>query len=172
MAEEIVINDYNERWPSDFLNELRCIMELLDMSKIVDIQHFGSTSIPGLAAKPILDILVGFRTFAEAHQSLSVLDPLNYSYIESLSVPGGRLFHQKNPRTHHVHFVEYGTEHWNNPILFRNYMRLHPKDQQAYIALKKKNSEQFRNDRNGYTQAKTDFVTGIVQKAREADKRG
>jgi GrpB-like predicted nucleotidyltransferase (UPF0157 family) len=170
MAEEIIISDYNVMWHSEFLLELKQIMELLDMSKVIDIQHFGSTSIPGMASKPILDILVGFHSMDDAYQSLSLLDPMNYTYIEALSVPGGRLFHQKNPRTRHVHFVEYGTEHWNNPIVFRNYMRLHPKEQQAYTALKMRNSEQFRKDRNGYTQAKTSFVTGIVQKAIVAGK--
>jgi GrpB-like predicted nucleotidyltransferase (UPF0157 family) len=72
--------------------------------------------------KPVIDILVGFKAFADAQQSLETLLPLNYKYIESVSVPDCRLFLKKNPSSYHLHFVEYGTDNWKNPIIFRDYI--------------------------------------------------
>lgn len=170
MSDEVVLSEYNHTWPMDYLHELQAIAKLLPLEEIVDIQHIGSTAVPGLAAKPIIDILVGFRSFAFAETQVHALDALHYEYVESLSVPGGRLFLKMEPRIRHIHFVEYGTEHWELPIRFRNYIRVHREDRLAYEALKRRNAEQFRHHRAGYTQAKTAFVLGVLEKAALAEK--
>lgn len=165
MKDEIVIRDYSSTWPMDYLRELKGITDLLILDEIVDIQHFGSTSVPGLAAKPVIDIIIGFQSFAVAEQRLTALESLAYEYVEAVSVPGGRLFLKKEPRTRHVHFVEYGTEHWHLPLIFRDYIRVHQQARMDYEALKKQNSQQFRFDRVGYTNAKTNFIHNILAKA-------
>lgn len=165
MKDEIVISEYDSSWPLDYIKELKGITDLLNLNEIVDIQHFGSTSIPGLAAKPVIDIIIGFKSFAVAEQTLTALEQMNYEYVEAVSVPGGRLFLKKEPRNRHVHFVEYGTEHWQLPLTFRDYMRVHKQARAEYEQLKRRNSEQFRFDRVGYTNAKTSFIQSILQKA-------
>lgn len=165
MSDEVVITAYNSEWPSAFLKEVLRMTEVLDMDSIVDIQHFGSTSIPGLAAKPVIDIMVGFRQMEAAYRSLPVWAPLGYNYEEEISVPGGRLFLRKHPWTHHLHLVEYGSEHWCKPILFRDYLRLHPEERAAYEELKRRNAERFKTERSLYTAAKSNYVTSVLSKA-------
>ncbi|WP_127581929.1 GrpB family protein [Paenibacillus koleovorans] len=164
---EISISEYQVEWPQSYLAEVRLLSNVLQLDRIIDIQHFGSTSVPGLAAKPIIDIMIGFRSMEDAIASIPAVESLGYEYVESLSVPGGRLFLQRNPRTRHVHLVEYGTEHWLKPLLLRDYMRLHKEAREQYVELKKRNADQFKHDRAGYTKAKTAFVSGIVDKARQ-----
>ena len=90
---------------------------------------------------------------------------LNYEYIELVSVPGARLFFKKTPHTHHVHFVEYGSEHWEKPLIFRDYLRANPEDRLLYEELKKELAQKFRNNRAEYGKGKTLFVENIIRKA-------
>jgi GrpB-like predicted nucleotidyltransferase (UPF0157 family) len=164
MIKEIVISNYDTNWPIQYIKEVKQITDFLNLEAVVDIQHFGSTAVFGLAAKPLIDILVGFKAFSVAQKSLETLLPLNYEYIESVSVPGCRLFLKKNPNSYHLHFVEYGTDHWNNPIKFRDYIRTHQKERNEYEDLKKRNSEQFKHDRIRYGNAKTAFINNILNR--------
>ncbi|WP_438448633.1 GrpB family protein [Gorillibacterium sp. sgz5001074] len=165
MSDEIVISEYNTGWPSAFLKEALRLTEVLNLSVVTDLQHFGSTSIPGLAAKPVIDIMIGFRSMEDAYRSLPAFTPLGYHYLEELSVPGGRLFLKRQPRTHHLHLAEYGTEHWWKPLLFRDYLRVHAEERQAYEALKRGNAAKFRYERHLYTEAKTAYVRDVLEKA-------
>jgi GrpB-like predicted nucleotidyltransferase (UPF0157 family) len=161
---EIVICSYNESWTLEYLREFDDINKLLNSNEVIDIQHFGSTAIPGLAAKPIIDILVGFSEFSIAEKNISALNTLGYEYVVEVSVPGARLFFKKEPRTHHVHFVEFGSEHWHNPLKFRDYLRVHDEKRIEYEALKRLNSEKYKHDRVAYGNAKTLFVINILSK--------
>ena len=161
---EIVITQYDPTWPNAYAQEKALIMSYLNKADVVDIQHFGSTSVPGLAAKPIIDIIVGLRQFELAANYVPLLEKgLNYSYSESLSVPGGRLFLQKSPWTHHLHLVEHGTEHWIKPIIFRDHLRVNEQARLEYERLKKNLSITYRNNRAEYTKSKTDFVNRILE---------
>jgi GrpB-like predicted nucleotidyltransferase (UPF0157 family) len=99
-------------------------------------------------------------------RSVEPLLELNYEYIETVSVTGCRLFFKKNPITSHLHLVEHGTDHWHNPIIFRDYMRTHQMERNEYEELKMRNSEIFRNDRVSYGNAITEFVNEILKKAK------
>jgi len=166
MEFEIVLCDYNELWPTMFIEESERIRQVLFHQEICAIEHFGSTSIKGLAAKPIIDILVGFKQLPQAvNPNILLLQSLNYEYIEALSVPGGRLFFKKTPRSHHVHFVQFESEHWRKPLIFRDYLRQNPHERMQYQALKESLAIKYRNNREEYGKAKTGFVENILFKA-------
>ncbi len=164
MEDEVIIEEYNDSWPEYFQKEKTKILQYLEQAVIIDIQHFGSTSIPGLAAKPIIDILVGFERFSVADKNIRSLNELNYQYVESVSLPGERLFLKKTPRSHHVHFVEYGTEHWSKPLIFRDYLKENEEERNLYEKLKRELAIKYRNDRIGYMNAKTSFIKERVGK--------
>jgi GrpB-like predicted nucleotidyltransferase (UPF0157 family) len=128
----------------------------------VDIQHFGSTSIPGIKAKPILDILIGLRRFADGAQLVAPMQALGYEYVGTEMVPNDHLFGLGTPRTHLVHAVEYGGYHWVRDLRFRDALRTDPSLAADYEALKIELADRFADSRAAYTAAKQAFIDGIV----------
>ena len=129
---------------------------------IVDIQHFGSTSIPGIKAKPILDILVGIARFADGTGLVAPMVALGYDYVGTEMVPNDHLFGKGEPRTHLVHVVEHGGHHWRRDLRFRDRMRADPKLAASYEALKLDLAARFANARAEYTAAKKAFIEAIA----------
>lgn len=164
MLKEVVICEYSKEWVQAFQAERDKLLLLLEAEE-VKVEHFGSTSVPGLSAKPIIDILIGFKDFSLAERSIEKLICLNYDFIEAVSVPNGRLFFKKTPHTHHVHFVEYGTEHWGQPLIFRDYIRGNEEERNNYAQLKKELANRYRDNPLEYTNAKTSFINNILIKA-------
>ena len=140
---------------------------------IVAVEHSGSTAVPGLGAKPIIDILIGVRKLSDAGACIEPLEALGYHYVPEYEaeIPDRRYFRRGRPRTHHVHMVEVGGDFWVNQLLFRDYMRANPEVAREYYALKKRLAEEHREDRDAYTDAKTDFVMGALGRARDAQTR-
>ena len=135
---------------------------------MVTIEHVGSTSIPGLAAKPVIDILVGVTSLAAGEQAVPALEALGYEYRGENGIPG-RLYFCKGVvryrRTHHLHMVETGHEQWRPMLSFRDYLRAHPDEARHYEALKRNLAAQFRDNRQAYTDGKEHFVKAILGKA-------
>ena len=149
---------------------------------IVGIEHFGSTAVPGLSAKPVIDLLVAVRSLAEARErgGTHALEAIGYSYWRDDPAPD-RMFLVKGlppngPRTHHVHIVELGmsrtTRAWESSLLWtgccsgtilRDATR---RSAGRYAALKQDLADRFPDDREAYTEGKTDYVYGVMQKAR------
>ncbi len=134
------------------------------------VEHVGSTAVPNLAAKPIIDIMVGIRTLAEAPLVVEPLANIGYEYVPEYEVtmPERRYFH-KGPemaRTHHLHMVEPTSEFWKRQLAFRDYLRAHPDAAEEYARLKRGLAVQYQWDRNAYTDAKTEFVQAVLSKAR------
>ena len=136
---------------------------------IIDIQHVGSTAIPGLPAKPIIDIAVAVPHLSEkaVEKYIEPLRKLGYEYMkeerprEHLFVKGG-----EEKRTHYLHMVEFGDEAWKNYLLFRDYLRTHKKAVDEYARLKLELAEQFPNDRGSYTSGKEKFIEEVLGKAK------
>ena len=150
------------------------LRQTLGSALIARIQHFGSTAVPGLAAKPVIDLLMGVTSLEVAKRTaIAPLQTLNYSYWADNPDPA-RLFFVKNlprpdipgsgPRTHHLHMVEARSPLWER-LRFRDYLRQHPEERDRYAQLKRQLAEQFRSDREAYTQAKTDYINSVMQKA-------
>lgn len=180
--DEITLVDYDPEWPERFSAEAARIEAALGDSVVV-IEHFGSTAVLGLSAKPVIDLLVAVRSLAEARtQAVPALEALGYAYWPTDPAPD-RLFFVKGlvpgPRTHHVHVVEQTASHdprlgeftFADRLLFRDYLRAHPEEAEHYAALKRELSAQFSEDREAYTSGKTDYVYSIMQKAREDAKK-
>jgi GrpB-like predicted nucleotidyltransferase (UPF0157 family)/RimJ/RimL family protein N-acetyltransferase len=160
---------YNPEWPAIATSEIKKLREVLPLSKMIDIQHVGSTAIPGMAAKPIVDIQIAAHSLDEMKViAIPVLQKLGYEYWYDNPDPE-RMFFVKgmppfgNKRTHHVHIVEPTSKHWSGKINFRDYLIAHPDIAQAYQQLKIKLAQQYTYDREEYTNAKGEFINNILK---------
>ena len=160
------VSPYSSEWPRLFLEERerldRCIGEY-----VLDIQHVGSTSIPGMAAKPILDIAIAVENFEEAARCVQPIEQLGYQYRGENGIPRRHYFTKGDPRTHHLHMVELHSENWAITICFRDQLRQRADLAQEYAALKLCLAEQFPTDRTAYQDGKADFIQRVLQQARE-----
>ena len=165
--DEVEIAAYDLSWPEIFTGEAWAIRQALG-DVFLGVEHVGSTSIPGLAAKPIVDIVVSVTSLAAA---ISALEMLGYDCRGENGIPG-RLFFRKGliefKRTHHLHLIEAGHEQWASMLAFRDYLRSHPSDARRYEELKRALAEKFRDNRSAYTNGKADFVQTMLGKARTA----
>jgi GrpB-like predicted nucleotidyltransferase (UPF0157 family) len=165
--DDIEIVAYDPAWPSMFEAEAAQLWAVLDGNLIAGLEHFGSTAIPGLAAKPVIDILIAVRSLDEARRSF--IDPLRQlGYVFWADNPRtDRLFFVKGMppygerRTHHVHVTERDGELWQR-LLFRDYLRANPEVAHRYERLKRDLARRFRSDREAYTDAKSAFVEEIM----------
>jgi GrpB-like predicted nucleotidyltransferase (UPF0157 family) len=136
---------------------------------VVAIEHMGSTAVPGLGAKPIIDIMVAIHRLALAERCIEPLASINYEYVPEYEVvmPFRRYFHKgpQHARTHHLHMVEYDSDFWRRHLLFRDFLRAHKAVARQYYHLKKELAARFGTDREAYTEAKTSFIEAIVERA-------
>ena len=169
-AGSIVVRDYDPKWAAMFEEERARVHGALG-AVVTSIEHVGSTSVPGLAAKPIIDLLVGVRDLAEARGAcLEPLRALGYTYVPEYEtwLPG-ELFFRKGvpgPWTHHVHVMEPANPRWQDFVLFRDYLRAQPPIAQAYASLKRALATVFGDDIAGFRTAKAPFVQAVMAKAR------
>lgn len=129
---------------------------------IVDMQHFGSTSIPGIKAKPIIDILIGVERFDDGDKVVAPMVALGYDYVGIDMVPNDHLFGLGVVRTHLVHVVTFGGHHWVRNLRFRDSLRADPALAAAYENLKVDLAARYPDDRAAYTAAKAEFIDGIA----------
>ncbi|MBD1941889.1 GrpB family protein, partial [Coleofasciculus sp. FACHB-712] len=109
MEDLIQVVDYDTNWPIQFEQEKLQILHALG-NAVLDIHHIGSTSVPGLAAKPIIDILVGLEELPPSVDQITSVETLGYLYQGELGVPGRHFFRKGMPRTHHLHLVKRGNQ--------------------------------------------------------------
>ncbi|MBW4619480.1 MAG: GrpB family protein [Cyanosarcina radialis HA8281-LM2] len=181
--DRVVIAPYDRLWPVLFDREAARIREVLDRDLVTRIEHFGSTAVPGLAAKPIIDLLVGVRwrslfwknvSLVEAKQvAISQLKSLGYDYWCDNPDPQ-RMFFVKGlppngPRTHHIHIVEPDSLLWER-LLFRDYLRQHPEEATRYARLKCDLARRYATDREAYTSGKAEYIESVMPAARESVK--
>ena len=167
--DEVEIVDYDPRWPILFDEEAERLRATLDPSLIVGLEHFGSTAIPGLSAKPIIDILIAVRSLADAQANF--VEPLrNLDYVYWAENPRkDRLFFVKgmppfgSKRSHHVHVTEPHGEMWQR-LAFRDYLRAHPEEAAIYGQLKRRLATEHQRDREAYTDAKSAYVESVMRK--------
>ncbi|HEY4235418.1 MAG TPA: GrpB family protein [Lacipirellulaceae bacterium] len=167
----IIIADYDSRWPAMFEAERERLQQAVG-HWVAGIEHIGSTAVPHLAAKPVIDILVGVRALAAADvHCIRPICGLGYEYIAEFEkfIPERRYFRllsDPTTHTHHIHLVERRSEFWRRHLLFRDYLRAHPDRARQYEALKRRLAPQF-SDVNDYAQAKTEFIRAVEASARD-----
>ncbi len=159
------IHDYDLRWPQDFEGEKAQILQIVG-SPIVAVEHVGSTAVPGLGAKPIIDIMVGARSLEDAARCFGPLREIGYEYVPEYEaeMPDRRYFHKgpRAARTHHLHMVEFEGPFWRKHLVFRDFLRTHPDRARVYEGLKRELAARFVEDRVGYTEAKTKFIEEAI----------
>ncbi len=170
IREEISITAYDPGWPSLFESEAAFLRRKLPKSVVVKIEHFGSTAVPGLAAKPVVDVLVEVSSLAETQeQVVPILEAEGYDYFWRTDVsPAYPWFIKRDSRgkrTHHLHMVEADSKLWER-LYFRDYLRDFPEEANRYAELKLFLAEQHPNDRVAYTLGKTDYVMEITERAK------
>jgi GrpB-like predicted nucleotidyltransferase (UPF0157 family) len=135
------------------------------------VEHIGSTSVPGLAAKPIIDVMVAIRSLADAPACVAPLAAIGYEYVpeHEAVMPERRYFRRGRggAGTHHLHMVERSSAFWEEHLLFRDYLRAHSEAAAEYERLKRELAAAHGSDRGAYTAAKTDFIKSSVERARE-----
>ena len=175
IARPVEIFDYDREWPSKFLEERTKIMSVIG-DRVVEVEHVGSTAVPGLCAKPIIDIMVGIHELTDAEDCFVPLESIGYVYVPDyeVSIPERRYFRKgpsEMPNKHfHLHMVEHGSDFWKRQLLFRDYLRTHPDAARDYCELKKKLATKYRLNREAYTEAKTTFIESIVSKAKTSQQ--
>ena len=172
MPDSVYLATYDPLWPRRFEEE-RGRIESAIGPWVAEIEHVGSTAVPGLDAKPVIDIMVGLASMADADHCVEPLIGLGYSYWREGVEPHHRLFvmfvdARRTARTHNLHLVEAWGWYWKERLLFRDYLRNHPATACEYAQLKHRLAKQHRDDREAYTAAKAKFVSAVVDRAKES----
>ena len=162
---------YDRAWPVRFEAERARVLALFEPGAAV-LEHVGSTAVPGLGAKPIVDMLLGVRRLAEVEARIPALEALGWEYVPRHEewFPQRRFFAlpRPPPRSHHLHAVEIGCAFWRDHLLFRDLLRARPETAAAYERLKRELARKHADDREAYTEAKAPFIQAVLERARAA----
>ncbi len=164
--------DHDPSWSALFASERESLHRILG-DLVADIQHVGSTAVPDLPAKPILDIAIAIRTLDLVPDIIERLTEIGYIYRGDGGEEGGHLF-VKEPepdiRTVHVHVVESSDTQWKNYLLFPKILREDPSMRKKYADVKQVLAKRFPNDRKSYSSAKDEFIEGVLREINEAQQ--
>jgi GrpB-like predicted nucleotidyltransferase (UPF0157 family) len=160
----VVIVPYDPRWAERYLSEEAAIRSALG-PELARIEHIGSTSVPGLASKPVLDLLLNVRSPHRQETHLPMLRELGYDHEPQFDLPWTFLRRGEPERTH-IHLFEPGSEHEPRHLALRDYLRGHPEDARSYGLLKLELARDLREDRTAYQDAKAPFIWVLEQRAR------
>jgi len=164
MKRNVEVVPYDSNWPDLFTTEAVLIKQALG-NNCIAIHHIGSTSIPGLSAKPIIDMLPVVRNILEVDQAIIAMENLGYESKGENGMAFRRFFQKgKDVRTHHVHVYEEGDTEIDRYLKFRDWMRSHNEDARSYAQLKLELAEKFPQDMLQYCFGKDDFVANIDAK--------
>jgi GrpB-like predicted nucleotidyltransferase (UPF0157 family) len=168
----VEIVPYDATWPMRFQEETEVLRRALATWLAGPIEHIGSTAIPGLAAKPVIDIMAGVQTLDDSRPAIAAATELGYCHAP-YQAEFEHWFCKPSPafRTHHLHLVPVGTPRWIRPIAFRDYLRAHTDVAGEYEVLKRRLAQEHRLDREAYTQAKRSFVDRITDVALQTSDR-
>ena len=170
LREEVSLTPYDPNWPQLFAAEAEFLWTTLPNTIVKRIEHFGSTAVPGLAAKPVIDLLVEVSSLDDTKKAvLPLLESHDYDYFWRTDVKVPYPFFIKRDhtgkRTHHIHMVEVDSKWWDR-LYFRDYLRSFPDEAQRYETLKRALAEKYPSDRKGYTDGKSEFVVALTEKAK------
>ncbi|MFD2178237.1 GrpB family protein [Veronia pacifica] len=155
----IEVVEYRESWVEDYANEKKALLSTANAENIVAIHHVGSTSVKGLAAKPIIDIILEVRSLERLDQDNDLLASLGYEAKGEFGIAGRRYFQKGGAkRTHHIHAFLSGVDDVHRHLAFRDYLSAFPEVADEYAALKQEGAASCNNDSDRYCNHKNDFV--------------
>lgn len=158
---QVRLHEPNALWAGLYLEEEQRLKAALGPA-LVGIEHYGSTSVGGIKAKPIIDILAGIARLEDGPVLVAPLAALGYEYAGDTVVPGHHIFGKGAERTHLLHVVEYGSPIWNEALRFRDALRADHHLAREYEQLKVSLSEQYAERRSEYTAAKAAFIQSVL----------
>jgi GrpB-like predicted nucleotidyltransferase (UPF0157 family) len=165
---EVELHEYDPSWPANYAAERERLLSLLP-DVFIDLEHIGSTAVPGLRAKPIIDILAGVESMdmAEASAELICLSGYTTSADFNKTLTDRKWFMRfaNGHRTHHLHVVVHESKAWFERLHFRDALRSQPELASRYAALKSQLTALHANDREAYTHAKAEFVRSVSEGA-------
>jgi len=160
------VASYNPNWKNMYKEESGKIKNILN-DIIIDIHHIGSTAIPGIIAKPVIDILVEVKDIEGVDQYNHKMEELGYEAMGEYGIPKRRFFRRGgNNRTHHIHIFQTGNEEIERHINFKEYLIAHPDKGREYSKLKEELVNKYTYDVENYTNSKNDFIKEIDRKAK------
>lgn len=158
---------HNPEWRQIFAQEAKQLTTALG-SNVVAVHHIGSTAIPCIYAKPVIDILLVVQNHTELDEKKSLIEAMGYVALGELGIPGRRYFRRDNAdgdRTHQIHAFETGSPQIERHLAFRDYMIAHPETAQDYSDLKRELAAKHPNDIEAYMDGKDGFIQEIDQRA-------
>ncbi len=156
--------EYDARWPALFAAERERILDQHG-ALALRLEHVGGTSIPGMCAKPILDIAAGRPRDASIEDCVAALERAGYEHRGERGVAGRQFFCRGQPRAYHVHLVEEGGPLWREYVAFRDYLRADAEAARDFADVKRVLAERFSRDREAYVDAKSSHVREILRRA-------
>jgi GrpB-like predicted nucleotidyltransferase (UPF0157 family) len=171
MPREMLVVPYNDLWDKMYEKEKILLLSIFG-NLIIDIQHFGSTAVKGLCAKPIIDIMIVVNDILQIDVFDSILKQYGYNARGENEIIGRRYFVKSYPdnidvHTHHLHIYQKGNLHISDELMFRDYLRINNEALKEYERVKKEASIKFRYSPSEYVEAKTHCVTHIMDKAKD-----
>ena len=161
----VVISPYSAEWP-DCFRAVRKELLAVFAPIVIAVEHTGSTSVPGLAAKPVIDVLLGARSLADVESKIESLGELGYAYVQKYEheFPARRYFVKSSapPLRVHLHAVELGSLFWQEHLAFRNALRTDSALSSRYQSLKLRLAEEFADDKSAYSAAKGPFIRSVL----------
>ena len=181
VRERVAIVPYDPAWPEAFRREKVHLLSCLPGDLVRRVDHFGSTAVPGLAAKPVVDMLVEVTDLQATRVRIApVLEAQGYEYLwRPTHGDDGPPFYawfikrdaETGVRTHHIHMVEgHFAEHWDR-LLFRDWLIAHPEQAREYEALKMRLAAASPDDRIAYSLGKTEFIVSVTERAKRYHHR-
>jgi GrpB-like predicted nucleotidyltransferase (UPF0157 family) len=169
---------HDGRWAALFEKE-KFLFEDAFQETIIAIEHIGSTAIPGIPAKPIIDINIGVESLEVARAMKPIFVKLGYEHrpfvagntVEGLLAQELYVRGPESRRTHYVHVTVYGSDHWNNYVLLRDYLRRNAERAEEYANLKIRLAQEYPNDRGAYTRNKEQFVLETLEIAKMSERQ-
>lgn len=161
----IEVVPHNSQWEDEYRKEAKIICSIMG-NEIVEIHHIGSTSIPNIYAKPVIDILIGVKCIKNVDKYNKEMEKLGYIAKGECGIAGRKFFLKGlYNRTDHIHIFQTGNPEIKRHLNFRDYMIAHPKEAKHYEELKKELAIKFRYDSEGYCNGKNVFIKDIDNKA-------
>ena len=158
----IEVVEYRPSWVDEFQRYAKRLQQSLD-GLVIGIEHVGSTSVAGLAAKPIIDIDIVISSRVVLGQVLQRLVTIGYEHIGNDGIPGREALGWSGERRHHLYVCAVNTPNLHNHLIFRDYLREHSEVADAYGQLKKRLAQQYKRDAESYCEAKTEFIQQTVE---------
>jgi GrpB-like predicted nucleotidyltransferase (UPF0157 family) len=173
MNKRVVIVGFDPEWATLYEEEKELICRTLGQ-RIRAIEHTGSTAVPNLGGKNIIDIMVGVNDLDEANECLPPLEKIGYTDVTPQPAPDNTQWYYCLGKGHHspgyhLHLVKFESEHWKKHIIFRDFLRKNPAVVKDYFNLKKQLAAKYGADRIGYTEAKSAFIELAIAKAKRLE---